>query len=79
MILYGITAAKNTSHRFNEKILLIPAGKYFHGFSAEPGSSEVRVSNRAAPLQLTRIQGLALEHFSRTDACQHGQSVRVIH
>lgn len=66
------THAKNVSQCFNEMALLIPAGKFFHRSSTNPESSEVRVSDRAAPLRLTRIRGLAREHFSRADACQHG-------
>lgn len=62
---------------FNEIVLLIPTGKFFRRVSTKPGSSEVRVSDRAAPLQLTGIQGLAREHFSREDACQHGDPVWV--
>lgn len=50
-------------------------GNSFHRFFTNLGSSEVRVSDRAAPLQLTWIQGLAREHFSRADACQHGHLV----
>ena len=57
---------------------MIPTEEFFRHFSANTGSSEVRVSDRAAPLQLTWIQGLAREHFSRADACQHGHRVWVI-
>lgn len=67
LIPFQTTHAKNVSHCFNETVLLIPAGKFFHRFSTAPGSSEVRVSDRAAPLQLTRIQG------SRSRAFQQGQ------
>lgn len=63
---------------FNEIFLLIPTGIFCHRFSANPGSSEVRVSDRAAPLQLTWIQGLARERFSIADACQHGHRAWVI-
>lgn len=78
MIQSKTTQAKNVSPCFNQMILLIPAGKFFHRFSTNTGSSEVRVSNRAGPLQLTWIQGLAREHFSGADGCQHRHHVGVI-
>lgn len=74
----GTSRGQNAWPCFNGTRLLIPTWKFSQRFSANTGSSEVRVSKRAAALQLTWIRGLGPDHFTTAEACQHGHRVCVI-
>lgn len=62
----------------NLPFLLVPRGKFSYLLYSSMGRSKVRISHKAALLELVGIQCLAQGDFSRVEACQCGASMIVL-